>query len=473
MKRNNIKAHYKKVTSTFLILLLLLSSLPSCRKFVTVGNPPDALTTNAVFSNDQAATAALLSVYIDMMNDQYGSNGSFACLTMSALGGCSANELQWTQNNTSAPIYQQFSTHALTTDNTYVGALWGDGYKYIYRANAILNNIAASSGMTANGKKVVEGEARFIRAFCYFYLVNLFGDVPLVLQTNYQANMNMARTPAMDVWNQITNDLILAKQMLPVFYPTTERLRPNSAVASALLARTYLYQGRWQDAETEANGIITSGSYGNTLPTLDLVFKKGSPETIWQLQPVRANMNTNEGAVFLGGGSYAIMPNLLSAFETNDNRKSQWIGFTSTGPNAVAYPAKYKVGAGAGAVTEYYVVFRLTEQFLIRSEARAQQGGTKLASAISDLNVVRQRAGLGPINPADQHAMLLAIEKERQVEFFAEWGHRWLDLKRTGRAQAVLKPLSPNNTWMAGSELYPVPGQEILSNPALVQNPGY
>ena len=65
------------------------------------------------------------------------------------------------------------------------------------------------------------------------------------------------------------------------------------------------------------------------------------------------------------------------------------------------------------------------------------------------------------------------MEKERQVEFFVEWGHRWLDLKRTNRAEAILKPLSSNNTWKPGSELYPIPAGEIGNNPALVQNPGY
>jgi hypothetical protein len=68
---------------------------------------------------------------------------------------------------------------------SYVAAFWKDGYNYIYRANAILEGIANSTGMTADGKKLVEGEAKFIRGFCYFYLVNLFGDVPLVLSTDY------------------------------------------------------------------------------------------------------------------------------------------------------------------------------------------------------------------------------------------------------------------------------------------------
>jgi starch-binding outer membrane protein, SusD/RagB family len=469
----NIKAN----TRYFLMVIMLTTILPSCKKFVTVEDPPGILTTEKVFADDRSATSAIVSVYIDMMNYQFGGEGSFVSFSMTSLAGFSGNELQWTLNNTITPAFQEFSAHDLTPPNPNVAAFWKDGYKYIYRANAILEGIAPSTGMTPDGKRFAEGEAKFIRGFCYFYLVNLFGDVPLVMTTNYQENMKLTRTPSTLVWEQIMNDLKDAKQLLPANYPTPERLRPNRATAGALLARVYLYLGRWVEAEAESDAIITSGVYGTTLPAPDLVFKKESIETIWQLQPVRANINTNEAFFFLTAAatrpSYEITQNLLSAFEPNDNRKTQWIGFSNPVANpAWAYPAKYKVGTSA-TVTEYYIVFRLTEQYLVRAEARAHQGGSKLALALTDLNTVRSRAGLPAASPADQNAFYLAMEKERQVEFFAEWGHRWLDLKRTNRAEAVLKPQSPTNSWKPGSELYPVPADEIGKNPLLVQNPGY
>ncbi|HEX3165784.1 MAG TPA: RagB/SusD family nutrient uptake outer membrane protein [Chitinophagaceae bacterium] len=473
----NILQYIKGNTRYFLMVVMLTTILPSCKKFVTVENPPGILTTEKVFADDRSATSAIVSIYIDMMNYQFGGDGSFVCFSMTALAGFSGNELQWTQNNTNAPAFQEFTTHDLTPPNRNVAAFWKDGYNYIYRANAILEGIAASAGMTADGKKLVEGEAKFIRGFCYFYLVNLFGDVPLVLITDYRANMKMARTPSATVWEQILNDLKDAKQLLPANYPTPERLRPNRATVGALLARAYLYLGRWAEAEAESDAIIASSVYGAALPAPDLVFKKESTETIWQLQPVRAGINTNEAFFFLTTvdtrPSYEITQNLLSAFEPNDKRKTQWIGFSSPVANPTwAFPAKYKDGTSA-TVTEYYIVFRLTEQYLIRAEARAHQGGSKLAQAITDLNTVRSRAGLPVANPADQNAFYLAMEKERQVEFFAEWGHRWLDLKRTNRAEAVLKPLSVTNSWKPGSELYPVPADEIAKNPLLIQNPGY
>ncbi|MBV8252064.1 MAG: RagB/SusD family nutrient uptake outer membrane protein [Chitinophaga sp.] len=454
--------------------LVWIMVFPSCRKFVTVENPPDILTSDKIFTSDKSATAAMLSVYIDMMNDQYGSNGSFVCFTMSSLAGMSADEMTWTQNNTTAPYYQQFSDHALTPDNRYVGAFWSDGYQYIYRANAIMEGLSRATGMTDSTKAQLGGEARFMRAFCYFYLVNLFGDVPLVLNTDYKSNMNRPRTPAATVWNQIITDLKEAETMLSEKYPTAEKLRPNRYTASALLARAYLYNKRWAEAETEASAIINSGIYGTVLPTPALAFKKESTEAIWQLQPVYANANTPEGGQFLTAANtrpnYELSQQLLNAFEPGDNRKTAWIGFSSSANPSWAYPAKYK--AGAGPLTEYYIVFRLAEQYLIRAEARAQQGGkTDLAQA--DLNVVRSRAGLPNTTAADGASLLQAVEKERQTEFFAEWGHRWLDLKRTNRAAAVLQPFSPPGAWKPGSVLYPIPDLEIKANPTLTQNDAY
>ncbi|MNY33194.1 SusD family protein [compost metagenome] len=93
--------------------------------------------------------------------------------------------------------------------------------------------------------------------------------------------------------------------------------------------------------------------------------------------------------------------------------------------------------------------------------------------ATADLDKVRQRAGLTSTTASDKTSILLAIEKERQVEFFAEWGHRWLDLKRTNRAEVILKPLSPPDAWKPGSELFPIPDLEIRANPYLVQNSAY
>ena len=115
-------------------------------------------------------------------------------------------------------------------------------------------------------------------------------------------------------------------------------------------------------------------------------------------------------------------------------------------------------------------MLRLAEQYLIRAEAEAEKG--QLANAINDINVIRNRAWLGSLpGNLGQTQVLAAIAQENRIEFFAEWGHRWFDLKRTGQANSVLAPIKP--FWESTAQLFPIPYTEIQADPNLIQNPGY
>jgi len=121
-------------------------------------------------------------------------------------------------------------------------------------------------------------------------------------------------------------------------------------------------------------------------------------------------------------------------------------------------------------------MFRLAEQYLIRAEARAKQGKvTGAESASTDLNVIRNRAGLGNTNATDQTTMLLAIEKENWVELFTEMSNRWFNLKRSGRIDVVFNQEDEKKgTWQSYQALYPFPQSELVANPNLLpNNPGY
>ncbi|MFZ5999946.1 MAG: RagB/SusD family nutrient uptake outer membrane protein, partial [Bacteroidota bacterium] len=119
------------------------------------------------------------------------------------------------------------------------------------------------------------------------------------------------------------------------------------------------------------------------------------------------------------------------------------------------------------------VVFRLAEMYLIRAEARAKLNrASGASSALEDINVLRDRAKAPLITALSQAQALLVIEDERRMELAFE-GHRWYDLVRTGRANAVMSVFSSN--WKNTYELWPIPQTEIQNNPSLVgnQNPGY
>lgn len=440
----------------------------SCKKLVTADLPVETVPASTVFNSDETATAAVVGMYSQMMPTSL----FFSCGGTTVYAGLSADELYTTLTGTTD---KEFYQNTLQPGNSVVRLnFWLRMYQHVYQANACIEGLQSSGNLSAGVKKQLLGEAKFMRAFLYFYLVNLFGDVPLVTGTNYRANASLPRVAAAGVWAQITNDLKEAKENLLEEYPTAERVRPNKWAAVALLARTYLYQKEWAEAEAEATLVINSGTY-SLEPDLNNVFLSGSTEAVWQLAPVEEGFNTTETRAFIPNlfpaarPSYALTPQAVAAFELNDNRRTAWVASKTANGVTYVYPYKYKVRLVGLPVTEYYIMLRYAELFLIRAEARAEQ--SKVSEAAEDLNAVRLRAGLPETTATTEADMHIAIEQERRIEFFAEWGHRWLDLKRTGRVQAVMAATKP--TWQPNAVLYPIPQTDILQNPSLVQNPGY
>lgn len=464
----------KKQLNVILLSLCFLI-LCSCEEFLdNVDVDKSKVNSDLVFSNDITATSAVNGIYVDMLNPQNFSSGSSQSIV--AIAGLSADEFDSYSSNV-APL--QFAQNSLLSDNSWILSLWISMYKIIYEANSVIDGVKSSSSMTEATKKQLEGEATFIRAFCHFYLTNLFGDIPLVITTDYKKNALITRTAVNAVYEQIIKDLELAQANLQDDYIATERARPNKSTATALLARVYLYQKKWDKAEDQSSGVINNEKY--SLVELNEVFQQNSMEAIWQLKPVIATINTIEGYYFIltsspvnnPVSSNAVTSQLTGDFETGDQRKSAWLNSYSDGTTTWYYPYKYKIKVGSSQ-TEYSMVFRLAEQYLIRAEARANQ--ENLSGAIADVDSIRYRAGLPLIkdtNPGiSKDDLLLAIEHERRIELFAEWGHRWFDLKRTNRADGVLDLIKSN--WNSEDLLYPIPLAERNKNPKLGdQNPGY
>lgn len=452
----------------FYILISLSFALLniSCRKFLTPDAPVDRLQTANVFTNDNTAIATITGIYSEMTQGNLG----IVTGNTTIYSGLCADELKYTSSNANT---LDFFTNSIRVDNSDLGAYWARAYKHIYEANAAIEGIQTSLSISIPVKNQLLGEAKFIRAFCHFYLVNLFGDIPLILSADYRVNSTLPRTPRIQVFTQIIADLTEAQNLLNINYPTTEKVRPNKWTATALLARTYLYIGDWINAAAQSSAIINSGTY-SPLPTLANSFLKNSQEAIWQILPVNSSVNTYEGSSFIPAANtipaYSLTTILLNSFEANDQRKSIWTGNIIVNGQTYYYPYKYKIKTGGTPLNEYYTVFRLAEQYLIRAEARAQQND--ITGAQADLNTIRLRAGLPATAANDKSSMLIAIEHERQTELFTEWGHRWLDLKRNNHADILLATLKAPN-WQSQDVLWPIPLPEILANGQLSQNPGY
>lgn len=481
MKQNLKKLNKKSYSrGVFIIFLSALGLIGGCRKDLQIPPPNTQLDASQVFNNAETVTSALTGIYQQMFNN-------FDSYQVSLLNGLLGDELINYASNGQLSAYHD----AMTAVNS--PGFWVNYYQYIYQANAIISGLRNNNKINQKVINQLIGEAKFTRAFSYFYLVNMYGDVPLTTTTDYSVNNNLARTPKATVYQQIVNDLTSAEQLLNTNYVdatdttiTTARVRPNQAAAAALLARVYLYTNKYSQAIAEASKVINNSVYQlvSPLTQTNYVFNiRDNSEAIWQIaqpSPPPFNGATCEGFLYpilFQPGNVSLSLNLMNSFEPGDQRKIVWVGTYSNGSQTYYYPSKYKVNlftANPNNITEYEMVLRLAEQYLIRAEAEANSNDP--AEAVNDLNVIRNRAGLPNYNGAtDQASLLAAILHERQVELFTEWGNRWFDLIRTNNVNSVMSEVAPQKggKWNPNSELYPIPLGDIKADPKLVQNPGY
>lgn len=495
MKTTNYIKHSRQSAILVFGALLCLIGF-GCKKFVQIPPPQTQLVTTNVFSNNATATSALTNIYTLMWTN---AESYFASQCI----GIYADELNSSSISTAQVQLYTNSLLATTTANNY--GPWTNAYKYIYDANAVIENLQKVSGCSPAVKQQLSGEAYFIRAFWHFYLTNIYGDVPLALSTSYTINNSISRTARVQVLQQVVKDLQIAQGLLNPNYvdasdtiSTTARVRPNQASATALLARAYLYlgdysgqnMGDYAKADSAATAIIGNSVYG--LTTLGNVFSPTSKEAIWQIQtpsPTSSTYAVTDGQFLILTGApgtnvnntVTISPQLMGAFESGDQRQSAWIGAITVNKTTYYFPYKYKVNSlnySSSNITEYDTPLRLGEIYLIRAEARAHEGN--ITGAQSDLNAIRTRAGLGNTTASTQASLLTAILHERQVELFTEWGHRWFDLCRTGNAPSVMGP--PGNVcqakggiWFSNNYqlLFPIPQADRNIDFNLSQNPGY
>lgn len=470
--------------------LLIFFVTTGCKKFVETDAPTTSINEENVYKTDATAIAVLTGIYARMVtNGLFTGSGS-----ISILSGLSADELTLASVATDNNLIAYYKNQLRTSPNENYGIeVWRDMFYYIFQCNAAIERLGNAATISALVKQQLLGEARFMRAFFYFYLVNLVGDAPLVLTTNAAENAVLPRSPVSVVYKQIVADLKEAQQLLSENYlskdlqsyaSTPQRVRPTRWAATALLARTHLYLGDYANAEAEASKIIDNTALFS-LPALSSVFLKNSGEAIWQLQPVQTARNTEDAFTFTlpatGPNATAnpvyLSPQILTAFEPGDLRRKggNWVDSVLVSGTNYFYPAKYKATIASGGVSEYLMVFRLAEQYLIRAEARAQQN--KISDAQHDLNTIRTRAGLPDTKATDKASLVNAVLNERQVEFFTEWGHRWLDVKRTGNVDAVMNVVTPlkanGRPWQSYQQWYPLLYTDIQMNPRLNQNTGY
>jgi starch-binding outer membrane protein, SusD/RagB family len=505
----------------YLIILLsivLASTFSSCKKFLDKTPIDDYKVTALDFLKTESDYRSMqVSVYTPLQwLNQLVPIGDIAS-DNSVAGGESASDVL---------DLQQIDDFTHTPVNATLANIWKYAYEGVNRANYLTQFKAANPlGVSVDfaGKEAMYGEIYFLRAYYYFTLTKMYGDVPLFTnkRVDISATGSIGRTPQAQVYAAIEKDLTDAIAVLPAIQ--TQKGRVTKYAAQALLGKVYLYQRKYDASAAILESVITSNAF-SLVPNFDNIFLKSGEngsESVFEIQYSSdgANSYTN-GDYVQGPGNYSVqqcgirllsatnaaMPyadgwstnlptqNLNNAYSAGDARKAgtcfdievyktanptwgityQVAPYKNTGLYNKKYlPRKGETNTSGGAYQlnykNNYRTIRYADVLLMAAEANNKATAPNDTKAQTYLNLVRRRAFSNTLNDITSTGTTLfdAIINERRLEFAME-GERFFDLVRTGKAATVLAPKFQTNK----HELFPIPGFEVTVS-GLAQNPNY
>ena len=445
--------------------------------------------------------------------------------------------LGWESSNNTNIVYFNFFYGDIASDDAIVGGsgselkiiptaeflvnsndaglleVWKKLYIGIYRSNIVIEKAPDSKASDAIKTRVV-GEAKFLRAYYYFQLIRMFGEVPLLTKIVPVAEIVKPKSSKSEIYVQIESDLKAAASVLPLNYGT-EKGRATKGAANGLLSRVYLFQGKWSELKLTTDEIISSGVYQletNYAAVHSLETENGI-ESLFEIQAIstfgtkddwerksegtymnkfigpRAQLNTS------GFGVNVPSDELVAEFKNDsivwgkmDPRFKATVlsagdkvkvdtGFVAITldeavPSVKHYCAKYVVDVTLGNYVQgpsNQRVIRYADVLLMAAEAAFRLGDE--ATARSFVNQVRKRVGMPEYTAA---ITINEIWKERRLELAME-GLRFFDVVRQGRAASLIKATTEGRRFREGvNEVFPIPQAEIdLTNGVLTQNSGY
>jgi len=428
----------------------------------------------------------------------------------------SDNAFKGGESQNDQPDIDDVQTFTVNPNNLYITKMWSSLYEAVTRSNRVLNNVP-DIDMDADERDRILAEARFIRAYANFYLLQAFGmepetnDGPGIVLLSGEVTIGDAdqpRSPEPEVWAQIEDDLQAAADGLPTksALGSSQYGRATQGAANTLLVKAHIFQQEWGPAETLAEEVINSGEY-RLADDFSGIFRTSGehgPGSIFeinyatlsnQLEGYYGNVYQASRSTW-GFGFKNPTQNLVDAFDSDDPRLDATVIFDGeTMPDGTVvegnsrsgyhnekiwipqdeYPQNNGQGIFAGPSNVRYL--RLANLLLWHAEAANENGNT--TAALESLNRVRERArqsaddpdGVLPdITTPDQNELREAIYRERRLELAME-DLRFFDLVRQGRAPEVLG----EDGFVEGThERMPIPQREIdLSEGVLEQNPGY
>lgn len=486
-----------KHTAAILLMVFSMSILSSCEDFLTE-DLKGTFSSDTFYKNDKQAIQAINGVYHAISFSRFDNAlwifGDIAS-DDAVKGGNPGDQAEIT-------YIDEFTADA---NNGMISNYWGYTYEAIARANNVIANVP-SVAMDETLKNQIIGEARFIRAYSYFNLVNTFGRVPLKLLPQLtQETINVPLSEVTDIYFQIEKDLSEAVTVLPVSYISSDVGRVTRGAALAMLGKVSLYQQKWSAAIGYFHQLEAIGSYrllANYADNFKLA-NENSPESIFEIQHL-TNQNPFTGSALnqwfapaQEGGYYFNAPtqSLVDAFEKStsgevDPRLDASVGRDGQ-PwlNGEAFSASW---SPTGFLTKKhqqplveissslkgdgdlnYIYLRYADVLLMKAEAFNEDNNADSAKA--NLNKVRQRARasyngtppadlLAAVTTPDKTLLRTAIQKERRVELAQEF-HRYFDLMRYGKTVAETALGTDFN--YDSKRYFPIPQAEIDANQAI------
>lgn len=461
------------------VALLLSMLTTSCKEFLDI-EPIDSLTPEKALETYQEYNAALLSAYNTLTTAGYY-GGDFI-----ALADITADNIKYGPNVVG--FYQTLYELNYTANNAEFLNLFRQPYQAIYRANNIME-LLPSSKLTEVEKNQIRGECLMIRALAHHDLVRIFAGrydatpdashLGVTIKTTTSLS-SLPRNTVKEVYNQIMADINEALPILPTTFRTIispgEPIHFTRNAANALKARVALYMRDWATAEAAATASITSGPSLSTGSTYTNMWRKPEAygEVIFKLKMaagVAAVLGTNFWNAVGNVARYIPVNDLVDSYDASDIRLS---AFYRPHPNVsnIFVPLKYEGDPGNTGLVDVKI-FRTSEMYLIRAEARLKKGTPDEIGSLADINAVRSARGIATISVSGS-GLITALRDEKRKEFFLE-GHRWFDIAREGLSVNRFDFNSNVGVLNAGNFrfVFPVPQNELLANALMVQNPGY
>ena len=441
-------------------------ALSGCNDFIDL-KPIDFPTEETFYTDVNGLEGAIIGIYDELQSsDQYGSK----FMTLMEVRG---DNVKNDNSGASGGITYQIEVFTETPANSNLSGAWLSLYKTIYRCNLVLQNTKEVQ-MTEEQRTQIAGQASFIRALCYFNLIRLWGEVPIITKTQTVAEArNNKRSPVSEVYDLIITDLIVAKG-LPEVWDESERGRATSYAAHALLAKVYLYSKNYQEVVNELTPVVADinakrnlslvpmpQTFPNNLKTSkDIIFavqylKGGVGESAHQNNRYRNNDNGN------------IISLEQTEFESSDDNRKALVAPTGSGHR----PGKFNAPAANNETSADFPVMRCAEVMLMYAEAVNELSTVPTQEALDALNAVRTNAGLAGKTLEElptKETFRQAVYKERRLELALECD-RWFDIVRTGQMATVFPGIATYR------QLYPIPQTEIenVNDKTGWQNEGY